>query len=321
VSAIDTASACHTGYRHEALLYAGPEQFLAGTAPFIRAALAADEPVLVVLDATKIGALRGELDRDAERVLFADMAEVGANPARIIPAWQDFIDRHAAPGSRLWGIGEPIWAGRSPAELAECQRHEELLNVAFAEPAFSLLCPYDTDSLDRAVIDEAWRSHAFVREAGARSASPSFPGAAALAAPFDDPLPDPPPAAPVLALRPRDLREVRHWVAERAAAAGLPLERAGDLVLAVNEVITNSLTHGGGQGSVSVWQDGDGVICEVRDAGRITDPLAGRRRPAPDALGGRGLWIANQICELVQVRTSARGSVVRVHMRPRADSR
>ena len=193
MSAIETVSACHAGYRHEALLYAGPEQFLAGTLPFIRAALAADEPVLAVLDAGKIGALRAELGRDAARVLFADMVEVGANPARIIPAWQDFVDRHAAAGGRIRGIGEPIWPGRSPAALAECQRHEELINVAFSDPVFSLLCPYDTDTLDRAVIDEARRSHPFVREAGVSSASPSFPGAAALSAPYDDPLPDPPP--------------------------------------------------------------------------------------------------------------------------------
>jgi anti-sigma regulatory factor (Ser/Thr protein kinase) len=190
-----------------------------------------------------------------------------------------------------------------------------LLNVAFSDPAFSLLCPYDTDTLDRAVIAEARRSHPFVREAGVRSPSPSFPGAAALSAPFDDPLPDPPPASPVLAFKPGGLRETRHWVAERAAAAGLPCERSGDLVLAVDEVITNSLTHGGGQGSVSVWRDRDAVICEIRDAGRITDPLVGRRRPAPGAVGGRGLWIANQICELVQVRTVPAGTVVRLHAR------
>src|ERR1700687_965064 len=79
-----------TGYRHEAFFYAGQDEFLAGTLPFICDALAADEAILVVLAAPKIEALRRELNGAAERVSFADMAEVGTNPARIIPAWQDF---------------------------------------------------------------------------------------------------------------------------------------------------------------------------------------------------------------------------------------
>src|ERR1700730_693628 len=125
-------AACHaTGYRHEAFFYAGQDEFLAGTLPFIRDALAADEAILVVLAAPKIEALRRELDGQAERVSFAGMAAVGANPARIIPAWQDFVDHHEASGRQIWGIGEPVWAGRSAAELVECRRHEELLNVAF----------------------------------------------------------------------------------------------------------------------------------------------------------------------------------------------
>ena len=166
--------------------------FLSGTLAFIHEALASDEAILVVLHETKIRQLRHELNGDADRVLFADMAHVGANPARIIQAWQDFLDEHARADNRLWGIGEPIWAGRSAAELAECQRHEELLNVAFSDPEFSLLCPYDTGALGPAVIDKARRSHPFVREAGALRTSTSYPGAAALSAPFDDPLPDPP---------------------------------------------------------------------------------------------------------------------------------
>jgi hypothetical protein len=64
-----------------------------------------------------------------------------------------------------------------------------------------------------------------------------------------------------------------------------------------------------------VWHDGHAVICEVSDNGRISHPLAGRELPADDSLGGRGLWMANQLCDLVQIRTFADRSVVRLHMR------
>src|SRR5438132_6772395 len=121
-------------FRHEALLYAGQAEFVDGTTAFIRDALASEEPVLVVVDAAKIDLLREELGRDADddTVCFADMAEVGRNPARIIPAWREFVAHRAGEGGAVRGIGEPIWAGRTPAELVECQRHEALLNLAFA---------------------------------------------------------------------------------------------------------------------------------------------------------------------------------------------
>jgi anti-sigma regulatory factor (Ser/Thr protein kinase) len=57
-------------------------------------------------------------------------------------------------------------------------------------------------------------------------------------------------------------------------------------------------------------------VCEVRDGGQLSDPLVGRRRPSSDQIGGRGLWIANQLCDLVQVRSSDEGAVVRLNVRP-----
>ena len=110
-------------------------------------------------------------------------------------------------------------------------------------------------------------------------------------------------------------------MARRAAAAGLDAARTADLVLAVDEVATNSLRHGGGRGTLRIWQDADALVCEVRDAGRIEDPLAGRVRPPLDRDGGRGLWLVNQLCDLVQLRTLPTGAVVRLHVCRAAGSR
>jgi hypothetical protein len=63
-----------------------------------------------------------------------------------------------------------------------------------------------------------------------------------------------------------------------------------------------------------LWREGDVLIAEVRDRGRLDEPLVGRERPTPDQEHGRGLWVANQLCELVQVRTLATGTVVRLHL-------
>jgi anti-sigma regulatory factor (Ser/Thr protein kinase) len=300
-------------FRHEALFYEGRDEFVDRVGAFVRDGVAAEEPVLAVVDPDKIDLLRGALDGKAEGVFFADMRELGGNPARIIPAWREFVAEHTSSG-RLRGIGEPIWPGRSEAELAECRRHESLLNLAFAGGRpWWLVCPYDTETLEPAVVEEARRTHPFVCEDGAGRESVDYYGLDAIAEPFDERLSDPPADVFEVAFRPGPLAPLRRVVARQAADLGV-LRRA-DFVLAVHEVVSNSIRHGGGAGTLQVWREDDAVVCEVRDGGRIDDPLVGRARPEFGHPGGRGLWLANQLCDLVQMRSLPDGSVVRLHMR------
>jgi anti-sigma regulatory factor (Ser/Thr protein kinase) len=310
-----STTAAH-GFAHEALLYAGEDGFLAGTLPFVREGLDAGEPVLLVLKSAKLDRIRTELGPQHGRVRFANIDEVGVNPARIIPLWREFVGEWVGDGRSARGIGEPIEPGLRPAELAECQRHESLLNLAFAEASgFRLLCPYDTGSLDERVIDEALRSHPYVCEHGETRASSLYRGLEAVEAQLAEPLPGAPASADELRFRGDSLDDARGLVGRRAAEAGLSAMRVSDLVQAVNEVTTNSIRHGGGDGTLRIWIDDAWLLCEVEDRGRIDDPLVGRERPGPMQADGRGLWIANQVCELVQVRTSPAGSTVRLHMR------
>jgi anti-sigma regulatory factor (Ser/Thr protein kinase) len=302
-------------FRHEAFFYAGESDFLLGTLPFLRQGLERGESVLVVESAEKVALLRSELGEDGDLVMFADMADVGANPARIVPAWQEFVERHGRNGAGLRGIGEPIWASRPHDELVECQRHESLLNVAFAGGRpWRLLCPYDTSELPHDVIEEARRSHAFVIERHVELPSPHYRGPVASGAAFAGPLSAPPTGAATAAFDASSLREVRRLVAAVGAAVGMDVERLGDLVAAANEVATNSVQHGGGSGTVIVWEDSDSVLCEVRDRGRYAQPLADRRKPLSPREPS-GLWLANMLCDLVQIRTYPTGTVARLVMR------
>jgi anti-sigma regulatory factor (Ser/Thr protein kinase) len=301
---------------HEALLYAGLDGFTAAMTPFIRDGIERGEPTLVVVGREKLERLRDELGHAGAAVQFADMAEVGANPARIIPAWRDFVSTYSRPGRALRGVGEPIHPERGPAELVECHRHEALLNLAFADtPAFRLVCPYDTHALDPSVIERARTTHPSVVEHGVPRRSASFDGLEKIATPFGDPLPPPPADAERFDVTFAGLESLRGLVRVRAERAGLSRERALDLVLAVQEVAANSVRHGGGAGVLLVWEEPDDVVCEVRDAGRIDNPLAGRERPHDEQSGGWGLWLANQVCDLVQVRALDAGGAVRLHMR------
>ncbi|CAN5377404.1 MAG: anti-sigma factor RsbA family regulatory protein [Acidimicrobiia bacterium] len=297
-------------FHHDALLYAGDDEFLSRMTSFIEDGLQADEPILVMVGTAKIDRLRQALDRRADRVQFADMEVVGANPARIIPAWHEFADQHTdAP--RLRGIGEPIWPGRSAAQLAECHIHESLLNLAFARASgFWLLCPYDTTALDHAVIEDAYRSHPVATEDGVPRQSPWYRDPETSTGLFTGLPPAPEQALLVEFTRPAAARRL---VERFAIDNGLGHQQTEDLVLTVSELATNSIRHGDGRGTLRVWLDDGAVLCEVEDRGHISAPLVGRLRPSVHVDTGRGLWLANQLCDLVQIRSSPERTNVRVH--------
>jgi anti-sigma regulatory factor (Ser/Thr protein kinase) len=294
------------------VFYAGLESFLDQLVPFVREGVAQGEPTLVVLAAPRLAALREALGPDADSVQFADMDDVGANPALIIPAWQEFVA--ANQGRPVRGIGEPIFPERGPAELAECQHHERLLNPALAGSDLLLVCPYDTDALPADVIAEAQRSHPLVHHGGGEVANPSYDELESRAGLSGDPLPEPTVSAAPVEFDLDTLPAARAFVRQRAGEAGLATSRTEQLVLAVGEFTSNSVRHGGGGGTLRVWAERDRVICEVRDSGRIHDPLLDRTRPEDGAVGGWGLWVANQVCDLVQLRSLSTGVVARLHM-------
>lgn len=309
-------TAAPEAFSHEALLYAGLSEFTAGTASFLRQGLAADESMLVVVDQEKIAALQAELGDDAGRVRFENMDDIGLNPARIIPAWREFVNENAGSDRPFRGIGEPISVERSPPALVECQRHESLLNLAFdGQPAWRLLCPYDVASLPSAVIEEALRSHPTISTDGTAVRSASYRDLSSVAAPFDDALSPPPVTPERITFELGNLTDVRTFIGHRATAFGLTPGKASDLVLAVNEIATNSLRHGGGKGTLEMWPEDGYVLAEIRDTGHIDRPLIGRERPQPGSTSGLGVWLANQLCDLVQIRTFPDGSVVRIYMK------
>jgi anti-sigma regulatory factor (Ser/Thr protein kinase) len=303
-------------FRHEALFYAGDDDFVRRLVPFVRDGLARDDAVLVVLVPRRLSLLRTALGDDARRVTFADMTAVGRNPARIIEAWHEFVVANATrPGIR--GIGEPIHTERSAAEIAECHTHEALLNVAFdGRGPFRLVCPYNTATLPESVVRTALRTHPFVLgRDGAHERSTDYERVqgwpALVPVDFD---------APSAPFEEHDfdvhsLYTMRRRVVAHATAAGLNVRRTHDVVVAINEIATNSVHYGGGRGHYRIWHERAAVVCEISDAGQIGEPLVGRIRPADPQIGGYGIWLANHLCDLVQIRSGPRGTTVRVHAR------
>jgi anti-sigma regulatory factor (Ser/Thr protein kinase) len=301
-------------FDHAVLFYGSDEEFLAGTVPLLQGGIEAGEPSLVAVRRSRSELLRRELGSAAEEVEFVDMEVVGRNPARIIPVWRDFLER-AGPGTAVRGVGEPVWPGRDAAELGECQRHEQLLNLAFGRGReWSLLCPYDTAGLDDDVLAVAYESHAHAICEGNQIESPAWSGGPDSHAPFAGTLPAAPADATALKFDRGRLSAVRDAVGRESAAASLSSERRADLVVAVSELAANSVLHGGGRGTLRVWREPAALLVEILDRGTIEQPLVGRLRPGLEQEGGRGLWMVNQLCDLVQIRSGPDGSAVRLRM-------
>jgi anti-sigma regulatory factor (Ser/Thr protein kinase) len=300
------------GFEHEVLYYRDDEGFLAGLLPFIRDGLERDEAVVVAEPRPRLELLRGALGDDAVAVTFLDMAEIGANPARIIGVWAAALEKHTAAGQQLRGVGEPAFYGRRDAEFVECQLHEQLLNHAFdAGPAWRLLCPYDEVKLPRAVVRAALHTHPIRSTVADRLPSESYARHGHVEG-FAAQLPKPTDAVLRGIYGPGDVPATRRTVAQYARRCGLSDDQVEVLELAASELATNSIRYGGGTGTVAMWLEPDAVVVQFTDAGHLADPLTGRISPPLESVGGRGLYLVHQLCDLVQVRSSAHGTTVRV---------
>ena len=302
------------GFWHEALFYDGDDEFVERAAAIIDDGMHAGEPVLVVAVQPKVEQLRARIGDRAHGVAFADMNDVGRNPACIIPAWRRFLAAHGGNGP-VRGIGEPVHAGRSGEELVECHVHETLLNAAFDDVTrdFWLLCPYDTSVLAPDVVATARRTHPYVANEHGTCLHGAFDGHTRVDGVLELPLSRVPTNAVTHAFAGEDLSDVRRVAGAFADRAGVARERVGDFVLGVHEVAANSVRHGPGHGVLSLWAQPDRLMAQVDDAGGFVDPLVGRIEPDVGSLSGRGLWLTNRLFDLVQIRSFASGAVVRMH--------
>ncbi|MEV0585673.1 anti-sigma factor RsbA family regulatory protein [Nonomuraea sp. NPDC050310] len=298
-------------FEHPALFYRDAADYTEQTVAFVRAGLAQGEPVAVAVPGPNLRLIKDGLGPDAEGLLFLDMTEAGRNPGRIIPGvLRKFADSHADRRVRI--IGEPIWAGRSAVEYPACAQHEALINAAFEGRAATILCPYDESKLTAEVLADARLTHPTLISRGREERSDAYDWEAIVAR-YNEELQVPADAAR-FAFDADTLSAVRAFAATRAEELGLTGLRLLDAELAVGELAANSLVHGGGRGTLAIWAEAGQVVAEVRDAGRLSDPLAGRRPRREDQTGGRGLMLVHFVADLVRVHTTEDGTAIRFYL-------
>lgn len=306
-------SAQTPGLVHAAFFYRDDSDYLGTLVPAVLEGIANGEPVLVTVPADKLALLRDALGTTADRVVMSDMAELGRNPARTFPAFEELCDEHS--GQRVRLIAEPVWpGGRSADEYAACVQNEALWNTAFAGRDVLTLCPYDEAQLPQSVIADARMTHPLIWRGGTPVASDHYSGENAYER-YNQPLPADPSAATCSLETIADLSPARTFTTHYAESMGLMGHRVGDLQLIVSELATNSLKYTPAGCRISLWPSDGDLVCQVSDGGRLDDRLAGRRLPDTRATGGRGLFLVNALADLVRIHTSPDGTTIQVHLR------
>ena len=306
-----SAQTIEFGFVHEAFMYRDESEFDAAMQEFLQAAAAAGEPVLVALPAARLERVRRRMADEVLEVRFEDAERIGRNPSCLLPVIEEWVRSHDGP---VRVISEAVWPGRSYAETVEALRHEALLNHALADSEARVMSPFDAEHLDEATLAGAEMTHPTVLERGQRRTSASYRDP--LAMPFGELWPLQSPTGPV-SEHPLEgsLLALRRAVAGDPALDALSVQRRSDLVFAVSEAASNAIKHGDGACTTRIWHDGDEVVTEVSTRTGISDVMAGCRRPAADALDGRGLWLINQLCDLVELRSGPSGTTLRMHVK------
>jgi anti-sigma regulatory factor (Ser/Thr protein kinase) len=304
--------------QHAAAFHRSPDDQLGQMLPIVLAGLRSGAPVVVAVDPATEAALDAALGAPEGLVVLPqphgpdgrsgqtvaarrarELRELTATSGRPVVV----VNEHT---SRLDGVDGTFWTELDAA-----------FNIALAELPITLTCFFPELPLHVEVLEGALRNHPLLRVDGELRHNPDH------LAPRDV-LAEQPAPAPVL-LGPPDLRlsfgawqlhEVRNAVEDALISANCPRARAEDVVLAVNEVATNAVEHGGSEAELCVWVTDDAVVCEIHDGGDLRDPLPGLQAPHSSNPRGRGIWIARQLCDSLHVWSDSSGTHVRMRATP-----
>ncbi|WIX98947.1 sensor histidine kinase [Amycolatopsis mongoliensis] len=299
------------GYDHAAVHYGSDAELLAVAVPFLEGGLAAGEPTFVSLAPDRAELVRRALSPSADaRYLTVD--EVYVRPAAAIKSYRELMAGLVAGGAagiRIFGELPRTAIDRSWDWWA---RYEAAVNHAYDEFPLRSMCAYDTRTTPRHVLDDVARTHPFVATPGGHRSNAGYVDPPAFLA---DPRPmTPHPIQHALPLV--EFTDPQPPAARRAVLditkTDLPAGEIDDLVLAVSEIVDNAVRHGRPPVTMRIWADADHMVVTVHDTGEGPgDPFAGLL-PAGRQIGGRGLWIAHQICSQVTLHRDETGFTVRL---------
>jgi len=270
---------------HDALIYSSDEEFVAVLAPFLHEAVAAGEPAIAVTTPERIALLRDALGNAADHVSYLDATEFYRRPARALTAYGALLDDLArSDPQRLRVVGE-IQFGTTEEEHAHWTQYEAVLNRGLSGRKAWIVCPYDTRTLPKSIVVDAYRTHPFVWTDGQRASNAAYQETDDSS--LDDGVAEPSGNELLLMTVADDTSAATalRSVASAARAGGLASNAVDDLALVVDDLLRSAITAGG-EARVRILRDGAHWVCEV--GGHGVD-------------GTLGVWAARLAAERVDV--------------------
>jgi anti-sigma regulatory factor (Ser/Thr protein kinase) len=307
---------------HDAFFFDSAESLAEIAGPFLLEGLDAGDAAVVATSEATGRIVQEAVGGDPRvHVLAGYDAYQRRTPSAITTFRQLAERRHPGDGGRVRVVGE-VDFGPTERNWVEWQRYEAVINDALAAWPLWGLCVFDTQRLAEPVLDSALRTHSHLATTSGRRVNPAFTDPAdylrSLPVP-EEPLEATPPLLAVSDVR--DFSALRHAVA--TSLAGVPAQRdeREDFLLAVDEMTSNAVRHGGPPVSLRLWLGEDRIVCTIADGGPgWDDPFAGYG-PAHGAdlsRGGMGLWLARQLCDHVDISGDpSRDGSVRVRLTTR----
>jgi len=303
-------------YAHDALLYDSPDQLVEVAAPFLLEGLAAGDAAVIATGPDTADVLREAVGHSPDVHVLERGDVYSARTPAAITTFRRLAELRVADGARRVRVVGEVDFGRTERAWLEWQRYEAVINDALAGWPLWGLCVFDTQRLPEPLLETALQTHSHLATASGREDNPHY------TEPADYLRALPVPEEPLEATVPRlhaahvvDFAALRRALATELAGVPADPDVVQDFLLAVDEMTSNALRHGGRPIDLRLWIGTDRMVCTIGDRGTgWDDPFAGYGPAHGDDLsrGGMGLWLARQLCDHVDITSGPDGARVRL---------
>jgi anti-sigma regulatory factor (Ser/Thr protein kinase) len=314
------------GFRHSALIVECGQSVRKVLVPAVRQSLEEDGEVFVAVSAATADGLRAELGAVADTLEWGDTAGLYQRMGFAYEGFRRFLAAAHDAGRRVHVFAEPDLGpvtGNAAADdrVSAYLAYEAMCNETYAAYGCPVNCLWDARRYPAPVIETVRAVHDHELRADGGQPSAGYVGPRDFLADRDRrPLAPPDAVDWELALKAvDDLPTLRGQLRDWARARGFDPAATSDVILAVNEIVTNGLTHGAPPVTVRAWSHrdthhDDTLIVQVDDRGGKPLPSLGGYQP-PDEKQDRtrGLWLARQLADVVRTYTADGTTAVRLH--------
>lgn len=309
-------------FRHLAVIHRSVDELLDVFAPMLVAATARGDHLRAAVDDPLSRAIRERLGAAARGIVFGEPGRPYSYSGQTTAARRADRLRDLVGGSRgaIVLTDHSILAGHTATQVSASD-HRSVVdassNLALSGLPVTLICAFDIRHATETTEHGLYWNHPELIDGTTIRPNPRY------RAPEDvlaaTPVPPAPPLGPPIHELPfangtTALRDIRAWTRHHGQAADLHPARIDGLVMAINELVSNSIEHGGGHGTLSWWTRPGRVVAQIHDPGHMSTTTPGLRRPDPLAPRGRGIWLTRQVSDILHLWTTPKGSYARLEI-------